>query len=103
MTTAQVIVRFGQDRDYEFQVAPAMAPEAARAWLDEQFVALGAEPIRPSGKILIGDKVLSVAMAAGADRFANDRDWARAFAVASVSALQRAAVHVDVEHTTIGY
>lgn len=101
--TAQVIVRFGQDRDFEFQVKPSMAPEAARAWLDQQFIALGAEPIRPSGKILIADKVLSVAMAAGADRFANDRGWAEAFAVAATSALQRAAVHIDVDQTTIGY
>ncbi len=101
--TAQVIVRFGKERDYEHAVAPSMSPEAARAWLDQQFVALGGEPLRPSGKLLIADKVLSVAAAAGADRFSSDPAWAETFAIAAASALQRDRVHLDVPQATIGY
>ncbi len=64
---------------------------------------VGGEPLRPSGKLLIADKVLSVAAAAGADRFSSDPAWAETFAIAAASALQRDRVHLDVPQATIGY
>ena len=39
---------------------------AGRRWLDDQFTALDCEPLRASGKVLLADKVLTVAQAAGA-------------------------------------
>jgi hypothetical protein len=82
-----------------------MAPEAARAWLDEQFVALECEPIRATGKVLTADKVVAVAVGAGQERFADaqHRDWALAFARAASSALAKPVVRVDVPTLTIGY
>lgn len=82
--------------------AEPMTPEAARAWLDEQFTALGCEPLRPTGKVLIADKVLVVAQAAGPSRFA-DATWAHQFARSASAALGKAVVHVDVPGSSLGY
>lgn len=101
--TANVIVSFSPESEFEYHVAHPMAPAPARDWLDAQFIALGAEPVRPSGKVLIADKVLATAVAAGAHRFASDAAWAQAFASAAAGALQRDLVRVDVPGTTIGY
>lgn len=101
--TAQVIVSFGNDREFEYHVERSMTPEAARDWLDEQFVALGAEPLRLSGKILLADKVLAVAAAAGPERIGYEEPWAVTYATAAASALQRDVVKVDVDKSTVGY
>lgn len=79
-----------------------IAPEAARAWLDQQFTEFGCEPLRPTGKVLIADKVLVVAQAAGPARFA-DATWAGQFARCASAALGRPVVHVDVAGSSIGY
>ncbi|HWI82738.1 hypothetical protein [Ramlibacter sp.] len=80
----------------------AMAPDAARAWLDRQFTDMGCEPLRPTGKVLTADKVVVVAQAAGPARFA-DPLWAQNFARAASAALGKPVVHVDVPSLTIGY
>ena len=82
--------------------AEPMTPEAARAWLDEQFTEMGCEPLRPTGKLLNADKVLVVAQAAGPSRFA-DAKWALQFARAASAALGKPVVHVDVPALTVGY
>ena len=76
--------------------------DLARAWLNEQFTQMGCEPLRPSGKLLSADKVLVVAQAAGADRFA-DPAWAQAFARAASAALAKPVVHIDVAAMTVSY
>jgi hypothetical protein len=82
--------------------AEPMTPEAARAWLDEQFTEMGCEPLRPTGKLLNADKVLVVAQAAGPSRFA-DAEWAQQFARSASAALGKPVVHVDVPASTVGY
>jgi hypothetical protein len=79
-----------------------MTPEAARVWLDEQFTKMGCEPIRPTGKVLIADKVLVVAQAAGPSKFA-EAQWAEEFARAASAALDRPVVNVDVPGLSVGY
>lgn len=79
-----------------------MTPEAARAWLDEQFTELECEPLRLTGKVLNADKVLVIAQAAGPSRFA-DANWARQFARSATAALGKAVVHVNVPELTVGY
>ena len=101
--TAKVTVSFGAGREFEYHVSPNLSQEAARKWLDEQFVALGAEPLRLSGKILIADKVLAVAAAAGPSRMAYEEPWSVTFATAAASALARDFIRVDVDLATIGY
>ena len=79
-----------------------MTPEQARAWLDGQFTEMECDPVRPTGKVLIADKVLVVAQAAGPSRFA-DAAWAHQFARAASAALGRPVVHVDVAGFSLGY
>lgn len=76
--------------------------EAARKWLDDQFIALDCEPLRPSGKVLLADKLLTVAHAAGARRL-SDPDWLFAYARAATGVTARPVVRVDVPGMTVGY
>ncbi|WP_332777281.1 hypothetical protein [Polaromonas sp.] len=79
-----------------------MPHDVARAWLDEQFTQMGCEPLRPTGKLLIADKVVVVAQAAGQQKFA-DAAWAQAFARAASAALAKPVVHIDVPAMSISY
>ena len=79
-----------------------MPHEAARAWLDEQFTQMGCEPLRPTGKLLMADKVLVVAQAAGPQQFA-DAAWAQAFARAASASLAKPVIHIDVPALAISY
>jgi len=104
---SEVTVSWGDNATHRFdleEVQP-MTHEAARAWLDEQFVALECEPVRATGKVLIADKVVAVAQGAGAERFgaAEHREWAQAYARAVSAALSKPVVRVDVSTLTIGY
>ena len=92
-----VTVSLGQSQEFRFEldgVAP-MAHEEARLWLDGEFTAMECEPLRASGKVLLADKVLTVASAAGA-RLLADPAWSSQFARATVAALGRPVVRVDV-------
>jgi hypothetical protein len=80
----------------------AMTYDAARAWLDQQFIALDCDPLRPTGKVLAVDKVVVVAEAAGAAKFA-DAQWAQDFARAVSGALGKPVVHIDVPSLSISY
>jgi hypothetical protein len=104
---SEVTVSWGDAATYRFdldEVQP-MTHEAARIWLDEQFVALECEPVRASGKVLTADKVVAVAQGAGQDRFAlpEHSAWAKAYAQAVSAALAKPVVRVDVSALSIGY
>ncbi len=79
-----------------------MPHDVARGWLDDQFTRMECEPLRPTGKLLIADKVLVVAQAAGPARFA-DAKWAQEFARAASAALAKPVVHIDVPAMSISY
>jgi len=102
--TAELSVRFDESHEYQFQFSDVKVAAHAPAaeWLDEQFLALGAEPLRASGKVLTADKVLAVARAAGPERF-RDADWGRRFAASALGALGRDIVRVEVDTMTITY
>lgn len=94
----EVMVRFPGGLEFELPVAAeqALPAEAARRWLDEQFVANDCEPLRATGKVLTADKILALAATVGAARFESDPAWAAGYARATLGALGRAAVEVDV-------
>ena len=79
-----------------------MPHDVARWWLDDQFTRMDCEPLRPTGKLLMADKVVVVAQAAGPDRFAEPK-WAQEFARAASAALGKPVVHVDVPSLSITY
>lgn len=103
MAHGEVNVRFGPTLETTLAVTADMTTEAAGRWLDDQFVALGAEPLRASGKVLLLDKILAVAIAAGASRFTDDAGWAGRFASAVHALVGRDAVRVEVDTMTVGY
>ena len=101
---AHVSIRFSPDQTIEFSVpfaADATAQASARDWLDRTYVQFGCEPIRPTGKVLMLDKILGIADAAGEKHFQRDPEWARLFAQSVSAALDRTAVAVDVEGRTV--
>ena len=79
-----------------------LASDAARRWLDDAFTQMDCEPLRPTGKLLIADKVVVVAEAAGLTKF-EDAGWALAFARAASAALGKPVVHIDVPLLSISY
>lgn len=101
--TIEVSVRFAPDREFILTPRTSVGADEARRWLDEQFVALGAEPMRASGKVLIADKVLAVAAAAGATLFESDAGWAERYAASVVAALGRDLVRVETDTSMVTY
>lgn len=104
---SHVIVHFGPDREYTFdldEVQP-MPHDLARQWLDQQFTELGCEPLRLSGKVLTADKLLAIAQAVGEERFSDPthRPWAMVYARAASSLLARPIIRVDVPAQVVGY
>lgn len=98
----EVTVRFAEGDEVAMHPAEALALEDARRWLDAEFVRLECEPMRASGKVLFADKVLAVAEAAGPAGF-GDAAWADRFASATLGALGRTAVRVDLPDRTVGH
>jgi len=102
----EVIVQFGPDQRHTVALPAGealMAPDQARRWLDDAFVAHDCEPLRASGKVLIADKVLVLAGTVGERRFADDAAWALDFARATLGALARPVVRVDVAGGALSY
>jgi hypothetical protein len=79
-----------------------MPHDVAHKWLDEQFTQMGCEPLRPTGKLLMADKVVVVAQAAGPAVFAEAK-WAQEFARAVSAALAKPIVHIDADSLSISY
>lgn len=90
---------------FDLEEVQPMPHEQARAWLDEQFTALGCEPIRLTGKVLTADKIVAIAQAAGEVRFrdVSQRGWAMDFARAASAALAKPVVNVDLSTLSLGY
>jgi hypothetical protein len=80
----------------------ALAHDAARAWLDHQFVTLECEPLRASGKVLTADKILVVTQAAGA-KLLGDAQWAAEYVAAVSAALGKPMIRVDVPAMAITF
>ena len=101
---SEVRVQVDEREEYVFALdgLPVMGTDEARAWLDEQFVSLDCEPLRASGKVLTGDKVLVVAKAASGALLGNP-DWGQSFARAASAALAKPVVVVDLAAMTISY
>ncbi|MBA4252554.1 hypothetical protein [Serpentinimonas maccroryi] len=104
---SQVIVSWGEAQEYKFDLEEKepMPNGLAREWLDQQFVDLGCEPLRLSGKVLLADKVAVIARTAGEAHFSDPahRAWAQAFAQAASATLARPVVHIDVPTMTVSY
>lgn len=96
---AVVTVIFSSDQSLEIVVHPEDLPlmKSAQAlqWFDQQWVELGCEPLRPSGKVLLLDKIMGVADALGYQSLQQPL-LAQQFAVACTQAVQANTVKVDL-------
>ncbi|HEY1132153.1 MAG TPA: hypothetical protein VGF12_22290 [Roseateles sp.] len=101
---ARITILFAADAPVEIHLdgAEVLGFDAARRWLDEAFVRLGCEPLRGSGKVLLADKLIQVAAAAGPAGFA-DQAWALDYARAAAGALSKALIKVDVPRLAVSY
>lgn len=103
---SEVTVVFDARRtvDLSVDVEPsAQAAAAARDWFDSAWEMLGCEPLRPSGKVLLLDKILGVADAQGYSVFTQDQQAVNDFARHAVLALERPRVTVDLPGLVVGY
>lgn len=98
-----VTVRFSPEREFPLRVAAPTERSAAVRWLEDEFIRLGAEPVRASGKVLLADRLLSIAVAAGADAFETDPGWAAAYAASAIGAIGHELVAVDLESMRVRY
>lgn len=94
---SEVVVKFGSGEEARVatQAVAPMSHDEARRWLDAEFVAHECETLRASGKVLIVDKLLSIAQAVGPAQF-EQAAWAQAYARAALGATGREHVTVDV-------
>ena len=92
----------GDELRVDLSHAAPMDHDAGRRWLDEQFTALECEPLRPSGKLLLADKVLVVARA-GQQQLQHDAQWRETYARATAAVLSRPLVRVDIPAMSVGF
>jgi hypothetical protein len=95
-------VNWGEGRESTLSVDAALPAAEARAWLDEQYLTLGCEPLRASGKVLVADKLISIVDAAGEALFA-DAAWAERFAAAATGSTGRERVDIDLPTRALRY
>ncbi|MGB4926529.1 MAG: hypothetical protein WBP25_08545 [Giesbergeria sp.] len=101
---SEVSVTVDRNQEFRFDLEghEPMPSDVARRWLDDEFTRLECEPLRASGKVLLADKVLTVARAAGPVLLA-DPDWFQKFARATHGALAKAIVRIDLPSMAISY
>lgn len=90
--------------DFTVEVEPSSAASlAARDWFDSAWELLGCEPLRPSGKVLLLDKIMGVADALGYETLSSDAKEAGEFARNAALALEKPRVIVDLPGLSVGY
>ena len=101
---SEVFVRLDGGREFRFDLdgVQAMPHALARIWLDGQFLELGCEPLRATGKVLLADKLIAIAQAAGAPLL-DDPQWSAGFSRAASAALAKPIVRLDVPAMTVSY
>jgi hypothetical protein len=102
-----VIVSFGSDKRFEYKLTAedlaGYTGEQARKWFDREFQELECDVPTPMGKVLLADRILSVAKYSGEQRFRDHPDWAGHFARNAAVMMGREVIRVDVEKYTIAY
>jgi hypothetical protein len=93
---------WGPDQEQNITASSTPPRDEARTWLDEQYIAFDCAPTRASGKVLVADKLLVVAEAAGEQQFA-DAAWAAQFAAVAAAMTSRDLITIDLPGRSVGY
>lgn len=103
---SDVTIVFDSKRRLDLTVQVEPSPDSgaqARQWLDDTWHALGCEPLRPSGKVLLLDKILGVADAYGHEALLGDETLAARYAEQVALALDKPRVTIDLPGLMVGY
>ena len=101
-----VVVFFGKDKQFDYKFGASSigaSTDEARQWFNREFDELGCNVVTPTGKVLIVDRILSVAKYAGEERFLKQTTWGEQFAKYAALILGREVIRVDVAAYAIGY
>ncbi|AOY93210.1 hypothetical protein BKK79_16435 [Cupriavidus sp. USMAA2-4] len=100
-------VVFGNGKEFAFTVGDAelaaLSEEAGWRWFDREYAELDCQASSPVGKVLVIDKILSVAKFSGESRFTEDAAWAANYARHAARLLDRDKVRVDVSNAAISF
>lgn len=103
---SDVTIIFDGRRSVDLQTDVTPSPEAshtARQWFDQAWEDLGCEPLRPSGKVLLLDKLMGVADALGFEVLRGTDGRAAEFARQAALALNKPRITVDLPGLVVGY
>lgn len=103
---SDVTVIFDTRRKVDLTVDVTPSPQAAsdaRDWFEAAWDTLGCEPLRPSGKVLLLDKIMGVADALGYEILSSDAKEGQEFAQHAALALDKARITVDLPGLSVGY
>lgn len=103
-----ITINFGAGRlvvlRTQFDDGDPQAAAQAHTWLEQQYRRLGCAPVRPSGKVVLTDRILALALAAGYERLRNQEDAGAAdFAHNAATVLRKRRITVDVPALTVSY
>lgn len=103
-STVNIVFNSRQSLELVVDVEPTGdAAVAARQWFDDTWQRLGCEPLRPSGKVLLLDKILGVADALGYGLLSQDGEQAHEFAFQAAHALEKSRITVDLPGLAVGF
>jgi hypothetical protein len=100
-----IVFADGERIDYELSDAEigGMDARAAHAWLDREYEGAGCVPSNPVGKLLIADKIVSLAKSQSRRAFDPPSPWVKDFLRATAAALARPLITIDFGQQTLGY
>lgn len=102
--TVTVIFNPRQSLDIEADTQTGQeSAQQARTWFEQQWEHLGCEPLRPSGKVLLLDKIIGVADAYGHGQLSGNPDLAAEFARNAMAAVDASRVTVDLPGLSVGF
>lgn len=102
-----ITINFGAGRlivlRTQFDDGDPQAAAQAHLWLEQQYRARDCEPVRLTGKVVLMDRILALALAAGYEGLRDHDEVAAEFARNTATVLRKRRVTVDVPALTVSY
>lgn len=105
--TSHVTVVLASGERVEFEISDqelaGFDHRAAHDWLGREYEAAGCVPTNPMGKLLLADKVVSLARSRPERMFTEPDAWTSTFLRAAVQAIERPVITIDLANNSLGY